>query len=174
MTRVALLIVAGGLLLSIFAADPRIKPGASGNLMRTMDEQLAEISRQVPGFAGLHYDPDRAVVYLSLTDPAYQAEAEKAVAAMFGPEVLRSRSVVVQYVEYDFLQLQQWYGQLQGHMGTIKSLSWTDIDEKANRIRVGIGTVEGRDQLQAAIKRAGVPPQAVIIDLPEGALSEAN
>jgi|GEM_PF-2748033 len=148
------------------------QPGSSG--ANTLDDQYAAIARKVPGFAGLHHDAEKGITYISLRDPALKAEAEQAVTDMFGAEVLKNRTVVVQVVEYDFPQLSQWYERLGEHVWQVKSVSWTDIDEKANRIRIGVGTLEGKAQLEEAVRRAGVPPLAVIIDIPEGALSEAN
>lgn len=152
-------------------APPR--SGELGGLL-TIDEQFAAVARKVPGFAGFHRDPEKGVTYISLRDPSYQAEAEKAIAEIMGWEVLLNRTVVVQPVAYDFLQLEKWYAQLRDHLWQVESVRWTDIDERVNRIAIGVGTVEGKAQLEAIIRRVGVPRPAVIIDLPKGALSEVN
>ncbi|MFZ5813708.1 MAG: hypothetical protein ACOY93_00210 [Bacillota bacterium] len=142
------------------------------SLYLTLDQQFAQIAERVPGFAGLHIAGDAVVI--SLKEPARLLEARREVEQILGPEVLKNRRLTFQAASWDFLQLAEWYRQLQDQVWQVGSVNWTDIDERYNVIRIGVGTLEGRARLEQVIQRSGVPREAVVIDLPEGALSERN
>jgi hypothetical protein len=129
-------------------------------------EPWAKLAVRLRYKAGVYHDVKQGLIYITLYEPDARAEAEKAVAEMG----LSQSSVVMKEAEFDRAQLGQWYRQINWGEGVVTG--W--VDESVNRIRFGVTTVESRERLEAAIRKAGVPLEAVFIDLPEGALSEAD
>ena len=53
---------------------------------RTLDDALAEVAQDVPGFGGMFYD-ERGDLNVYLLDPGQQVPAETSIASVFGPGV---------------------------------------------------------------------------------------
>ena len=62
-------------------------------------------------------------------------------------------------------ELKAWYRAL-GEAGPVRGVSMSGVDERNHRIEINILPLRGaRDQLEAAIARANVPREAVVIDV---------
>ena len=62
-------------------------------------------------------------------------------------------------------ELKAWYRAL-GEAGPVRGLSRTSLDERNHRIKIKLLPLRGaRDQMEAAIVRANVPREAVVIDV---------
>ena len=123
------------------------------------DDRLAEIARQVPGGYGGRFRED-GVVTIYLVHPELLDEAV-AVLSQLGEGVgLQPR---VKKGRWDFAQLYDWYRYLQirGVWG-IDGLSWSDIQESANRLHYGV-TLEGLVPFVALLGTLQVPCELLVM-----------
>jgi len=72
--------------------------------------------------------------------------------------------------DYTAEQLNGWYEKI----NTGQAVASSYVDLQAKRLHYAVLTVEGKERLEQVIRDAGVPLEAVVIDLPPGALSEAD
>ena len=134
----------------------------------TLDERFAQIAMLVPAFGGMYYAGDTLVVYL--TNPAAKPAALQAIGAFFGPAVLMPDGVQVRPATYGFLQLMQWHARMRS-LFALPGVVMLDIDEMANRLKVGVaeapisGTTSTASfrAVEVALTQLGVPRTAVTI-----------
>src|SRR2546430_2197857 len=134
----------------------------------TLDERFAQIAMLVPAFGGMYYAGDTLVVYL--TNLAARPAALQAIGAVFGPAVLTSGGVEVRLATYGFLQLMQWHARMRS-LFALPGVVMLDIDEMANRLKVGVaeapisGTTSTASfrAVEVALTQLGVPRTAVTI-----------
>lgn len=128
-------------------------PLPEGGPVRSIDDELVQIGREIPGFGGLFYDEQgRPTLYL--LDPQGAGAATKSLGA----------DVRVLQGDYEFESLVTWRHELRPLLG-LPGVSFLDSDEGRNRVVVGVDSrAEGldRDRLERAILAAGVPREAVI------------
>jgi hypothetical protein len=125
---------------------------------RTVDEEFDHAARtEVPGFAGYYLAEDGSPI-VRLVDARHADAARRFVRARNGGVPGREARVVA--AEYDFSQLKGWRDRLQELVGR-NGVHMLDVDERTNRVWVGV-TDEGAAQaLRAAARAAGVPYRAL-------------
>jgi hypothetical protein len=140
------------------AMQPEL-PGTDGEFVR--------LARQIPGFGGYWIDRDGSM-NVTLTD----ASQESKVRALLEPVASLRRgdrggrgaaSFRFHHADYDFVQLAGWHARLTPVL-TVPGVVFTDADETANRIRIGISTPSARAAVEAEVARADVPRAAVIVE----------
>lgn len=142
--------------------------GPFGSAGRSIDEEFAELAREVPGFGGLFFDEaGRPTIYL--TDPARLAAASRAATArlerdlavegagvgLAGVRVLRGR--------YDFLELHRWRGELTDLLA-LPGVVRLDTDERRNRLVVGVADAGAHTAVERALAHLGIPGDAVVVE----------
>ena len=78
--------------------------------------------------------------------------------------------------DHRIAELKEWYRAL-GEAGPVRGVSRTSLDERNHRIEIGLLPLRGvREEMEAAVARANVPREAVVIDVgcPVGALSRRH
>jgi hypothetical protein len=139
-------------------------PVESREHFRSFDEQEAEIARgPVPGYAGrLAEGPCRLIVLL--TDTLAQAAAAESyftTAPSGRPGCGGSLRFRFQQVRYDFAQLYDWYvGQIRPVFAE-PGVSMTDIDERQNRITLGVVDSAAYRRILRIVDTLAVPAAAV-------------
>ncbi|MFN2385041.1 MAG: hypothetical protein ABR576_01920 [Thermoanaerobaculia bacterium] len=154
-----------------------------------LDEQLIEVARRVPGFGGMYFDDDGNLNVYMVGDPAAlapeaqdarRAQLAQAVIEVYGADFLAQGKVrrseerreqvtvtppVIRIIkaDYDILQLVSWRAQVDGALG-VSGVVFTDLDERSNRLKIGIGPDATREQVEAAIRQSGVPREAVVLE----------
>src|SRR5439155_401605 len=134
----------------------------------TLEERFAQFAMLVPAFGGMYYAGDTLVVYL--TKLAARPAALQAIGAVFGPAVLTSGGVEVRLATYGFLQLMQWHARMRS-LFALPGVVMLDIDEMANRLKVGVaeapisGTTSTASfrAVEVALTQLGVPRTAATI-----------
>jgi len=158
-----LLVAAAGVLAFVSSgmpADNEVQPSAP---LETHDDLLQRVARQVSGFGGMFIDEDgRLAVYL--LDTAQLGAAEAAIATVFGPERIPLGGVRALQGQYSVTQLKQWHDRL-GDLFAVSSVTLTDLDEAKNRVRVGVEDDAAVGAVEQALRKLGVPREAVIIEL---------
>lgn len=119
----------------------------------SVDQDLAAVGREVPGFGGLYYDGlGRPNVFL--LDP----DRDGASAAR-----LLGAGVVVHRAEYEFARLLAWRLALRPLLG-LPGAVYLDADESSNRVVIGVAPDAGadREQMEREAVAAGVPLPAIV------------
>lgn len=171
-------------------APPREEPAAPAKV--TLDERLMKVAERVPGFGGMYFDENGDLnIYLTedvrtLAPEAAErrkAQLEEAIVQVYGREFLSQGKVQrtpetqeqeqaavkrpelrIQKGNYDVQQLASWRLKVDRALG-VAGVVFTDLDERTNRVKIGIGPDATRDQVEAAIKESGVPREAITIEV---------
>lgn len=139
-------LMSGGVALS--------SPPAGEGPVRSVDDELLRIGRQIPGFGGLFYDEQgRPSVYL-LEPEGGGAAAVKSL----GTDVRVLRG------DYEIERLLAWRHEIRPLLG-LPGVAFLDTDEARNRVVVGVDSrAKGTDlgRLERELLAAGVPREAVV------------
>ena len=142
------------------------EPAAQEALEDIVKDPMARIAERVPGFGGAFRDSREGIVYIYLQDASMQEEAESVLTEVFGPDFLESSEVEVLVGEYSMAHLDAWYKTLSGVIWQVPGIAWTDLDERKNRIEIGMRPRRGaREEMEAAIATVDVPRQAIVLDV---------
>jgi hypothetical protein len=120
--------------------------------VRSVDDELVQIGRQIPGFGGLFYDEQgRPTVYLLNPD-------DTAAVKRLGADVRVLRG------DYEFERLLAWRHGMRPMLG-LPGVAFLDVDEARNRVVVGVDSRAkslDRGGLERELLAAGVPREAVV------------
>jgi hypothetical protein len=138
---------------------------------RTLDDEFARIAEELPGFGGMYYDEAGTLNVVMAGDAlrmstAAVASALQAGATVLGVPAAELQAMSLQQGQYDFLTLRQIHSRL-GSVFSISGVVYTDVDEVANRVRIGIEEGVSEAQIEQELQRLGVPREAVIISITE-------
>lgn len=118
------------------------------------------LGRTVPGFGGFYLDSrGKPVVYLK--DAAQRHNAERALAPFLAQGFATSELRVLP-ATYDWVQLEQWFGQASTDLLTLPGAVFVDADESTNRVLVGVERGAAA-RIRGALARLGIPDAAVIV-----------
>jgi len=135
----------------------RAAPAQGGEL-----PSAAEFARQVPGFGGFYLDASGApTVYLSRG--ASRAAAEGVLAGYLSARGLATAAVHILEASYNWQQLERWQAAATPAVLELAGAVYVDNDETSNRVVIGVENLGSMGQVRAAIARAGIPADAVIL-----------
>ncbi len=151
----ALAVLAGALATPVLAAEEFLG----------IDRDFANLTERVPGFGGLWFDEaGRLNVYLK--DPG-----QAGYFLAMDPEARIRRG------RYDFAELAGWRKAARPAVLDRSGFVYLDIDETENRIRIGVELAASRADVRSirrALREAGVPRRAVVIERTEPILQMAT
>ena len=129
-------------------------------LLASIDEGFARVADQVPGFAGAWVEDGSLVVALQKQEqlPA----ALEALAAVFGTD-LPEEPAVYKPAEFAFRDLMDWNTSA-GEAFYHPDVTTLEIDERANRVKLGLSNLASRPEISNLLTNLGIPPAAVIFD----------
>ena len=189
MKATRLLIASVFLVLACRREDaPQEASSAPANV--TLDDNLIKVARLVPGFGGMYLDDQGKLIIYMVEDvralepgavEARTAQLRKALVDVYGAELLsegRARRAdrpeeliaapppTIQIVKgnYDVLQLVEWRAKVDNVL-SISDVVFTDLDERTNRLKVGIGPGATREKVEATIRDSGIPSEAIVIEV---------
>lgn len=125
------------------------------------DKEFAELALRVPGFAGLYFDHGTPVV--RLLDGSQRGAAEDALRTILAPRAQAAPGLTFADADYGFLQLAEWR-QKSPALLSISGVVSVAIDERANRLRIGVASEGAHKQLLETLGTLGIPNEAVIVD----------
>jgi hypothetical protein len=147
----------------VVSAAPAQTPG------ETLDEQLANIAKQVPGFGGMFFGQDGTLqVYMEGKEPlsaTSMAFLEQVITSEVGNgERLSGRGMEILQGQYDFLTLHNWQQQMTPEVLDIPGVVFTDNHEAKNRLEIGITDLPGAaEAVEEVLSKLGIPRAAVNI-----------
>jgi len=137
-----------------------------------MDDELSELVDQIPGFGGFFYDDDGTLT-VRLTDPGTLNASRVKVQEFLGKRARGNATRLtqiagdaarmrVQPARYDFRQLLAWYrSAVVPGIGGEREVTMTDVDERRNRIVIGVAETGMIGPMQQRVAALAVPPDAV-------------
>ncbi|MDP8910421.1 MAG: S1 family peptidase [Chloroflexota bacterium] len=132
---------------------------------------MAAITRSVPDFGGMFVNEQKQTLYVYMQGGLARAAAsrrgrrpaiERAVRLIAQRFQLRMPRVKVLRARYDFRQLDRWHRRL-GHLLRMRGVVSTDVDERRNRIEIGVSSRAARRPVIRRLRRLRVPRRAVRI-----------
>ena len=153
--------------------SPQPNPTSEAGNSMTMDERLAQVAKEWPGFGGYFLKranltpPYEYGAYVYMLDACQQEAAERAVrqilgAERFGQDIL---GVTVVQGDYSIVQLSQWYEYVSRI--TDPGLVLTNLDESRNRLEIGVVDDAAAQRAEEKLKELPVPREAVAIRIKE-------
>jgi hypothetical protein len=131
---------------------------------QTSDDLLASVAGQVPAFGGMYVDESAGKLYIWLTDQGQSlTAADQALQSVLGDPTLASLTPVALAATYSFTQLKAWSDRMSPVL-SIQGVVSTDIDDRSNRLSVGVENVATQGPaVQAQLTQLGIPVEAVNI-----------
>ena len=147
--------------------DANPSPAAADPTVPSLDDHLAAVAGEVPGFGGAFVKGDASVgeteqLFIWLVDPDQNAaqRAQQALIRFLGPRFDQA-VVEVLRADFSFEQLKSWHEAMNAAFG-LPGVVFTDVDESRNRVLIGVEDVE---TLSPAIRglavERGVPEPAL-------------
>lgn len=128
----------------------------------TLDEALLRVNATVPGFAGMYYDETGRLVVRVVQAEAAPA-ARRAIATVFGPEALPAEGWVAEPATYTFAQLKALQERITPEILAQPGAVLTDVDERANRVAIGIEDARARPVMEKLLRGLAVMREAIDI-----------
>ena len=148
----------------VVSAAPAQAPG-----IESLDDQFTAIARQVPGFGGLYFDQDGTMkVYMvgqkePVNDNLISSLDDVITREIGGGERLTHSGVEVIEGQYSFLDLHSWHQELSPAVLSLPGVVFTDLDEKTNRLRIGVtDSKEVLEAVEKSLAGLSVPREAVV------------
>lgn len=134
-----------------------------------IEARFAELERQVPGFGGYFYDEGGALTAY-VTDPRNEGRARAALAQLQREGKAKADApLAVKRGRYAFSELSRWNEKLTGVFAE-RGVVFTDLDEAANRLRVGVESLALENAVRQRAERAGIPAEALVVSQAEPAV----
>jgi len=133
----------------------------------TIDAEFVRIAHDLAGFGGLFYD-EAGTLNVVMTGaapmrtPAQVASVLQARLAALPIDAAALQNVRIVEGQYDFIQLDAMHRSITPVLG-LTGVVFTDADEAANRVRIGVENDAARAAVERALTQAGVAREAVII-----------
>jgi hypothetical protein len=166
--RVALAFAVVALLVAsalVAAAMPAVQSRSVGVMpipsqRGTLDERFNQVAVRAPGFGGMYLQDGILMVYV--TNPSQQAAVLGAIGAVFGAASIPAAGVRFLPATYGFAQLSTWHSRM-GSLFNTPGVILTDIDERSNRLKVGVESAAYVSVVEMRLTRLGIPRTAVNI-----------
>lgn len=127
-----------------------------------LDGKFVEVAQRVPEFGGMFFDEAGALT-INLTDVSQVRAAQQAIALVFADARISATSIRAQKSRYGFIALAKWHEQVRQVLA-LPGVTFTDIDEKRNRLVIGIESETLRPQVEAYFLDRRVPEEAFVIE----------
>lgn len=162
------------------SAQQKETPADSSAPITTFDDKLVKIGELAPGFGGMYLDEKGALqVYMKNAAELRGADATKAaraqvmsaIANVLGADFLaqgaarkgRAQEPNIIKGDYDVVELAKWKKSLSPALDG-QEIVFVDLDERRNRVTVGVVGDASRQRFEALAKSLGVPFEALIIE----------
>jgi len=152
------------------------------------DEKLIAVSKKIPEFGGMYIENGTLYVYMLDANKRFTAEQVEArinkiqstITRVYGENVLKQKTqdrktsdvdritdqalnIKIVQGKYTILQLSEWRQVLKA-VHSIPGVVFTDLDEKSNRLRIGLEPHTARSSINKILKNKNVPLNAVFIE----------
>ncbi len=133
----------------------------------SLDDLFEQVSQRVPGFGGMYIQDNRLEVHLLSFDD--YDRIKEAIIDHFGRSRVPVGDIRVHIGRYDFSRLKRWQQSLHP-LFNIDGIVFTDVNEKINRIVVGVEDLSLIPQVKRELVRLNIPAGAVEFEAAEAVL----
>jgi hypothetical protein len=150
-------------LAQLFGGTPQYP---SAGELYGLDAEFASMAEEVPGFAGYFYD-ENMVLNVRMV-PGRVRSAPEALQALrgrleaLGVTAAQLQGARILDAQYDAIQLATMHRQVVPVL-SIDGVVYTDADEKANLVAIGVENARARASVEQAVGMLGLPAGAVVI-----------
>jgi hypothetical protein len=142
-----------------------------------LDAEYAQMAREIPGFGGLFYDEagDLNVILARREGVQGVAQLNQALMTrlqMVGVDVDAQPTRLLEGA-YDFAQLAAIHQRAAVVLG-LNGVVFIDTDEARNRVAIGVENADAASDVERALGMAGIPNEAVIVELAEPIVPHAD
>jgi hypothetical protein len=131
--------------------------------MPSYDDRLLQVDKQAPGFGGMFVDSDgRLAVYM--LDTARLTATRAAIESVFGKNQVPAAGIRAVRGQYSISQLKGWADRA-GRLLSVSGVTIVDMDERKNRIVVGIDRVDRTGAVSRELSSLKIPRNAVVIEV---------
>ncbi len=123
----------------------------------SIDDVFGRIADEIPEFAGIYYVDDVLHINVTSQNPTLNQSVLSAVENEFGAVRDSKPQVVYDTVEYGYTQLLEWYGPFRNIAFSFEEVTGTTIDEKNNKLKVGVATLDSKPVVEEALVKEGIP-----------------
>lgn len=128
-----------------------------------LDKKFEDLTRTFPGFAGYFYEAPGKLVVLSTRPGNNEGGLRSAVRGKLGsPRSNALENIRFESASYDFSELSRWRAQLDQAI-SVGTLIFSDIDERENRVSLGVVSVTAIATVSSLADQLGIPRDAVEI-----------
>lgn len=150
------------------AEDPPLVRGPKAVAQRARPERLAQrVARQVPAFGGGYVED--GVLHVHMVEMGAAGHARSVIAGEMG-QGGRTDLTEMRFrpARFTFRQLENWHRRLSAHGGIPHPVLYTEVDERFNRVRIGIEKADLEAPIRAVLARKQIPDDAVLfrVDVP--------
>ncbi|HEX7119074.1 MAG TPA: hypothetical protein VF212_09815 [Longimicrobiales bacterium] len=138
------------------ASRDALAPGAQSA------SDLATVARDVPAFGGLFIDAD-GVPTAYVTDASERGAVEAAVGGFLASRGYAATSLRIREGRFGFAQLDRWFRGASPEVLATAGVVFVDLDERSNRLLVGVEHAGAANAVRGVIARLGIPADAVEI-----------
>lgn len=148
--------------------DPEITTSAPANDEAhglLFDERLAMIAARVPEFGTLYVDEAARTLVVHVTErrPQTVADLRRALREAFPGEKLPGRIRLVDG-QFSFEQLNRWHERARQLFTTMDEVVLLDVDDRTNRLRIGVDTASAAPELAQRLAAMSIPPEGWRMD----------
>lgn len=150
-----------------------VPSAATASLAPDFNERQAQLSESLHGYGGHYRHEGNLFVWIkgasSSTSAIRTAIGDFRRAGTLASEARAARRqvvgepVVVLEADYTFRELYEWYLEIGQAVWQTERVTFTDIDERLNRIEVGVSSIADIVPVRSVVTGVGVPPEAVVI-----------
>ena len=152
-----------------FDATAAFAPGNAQGGGRGLDAEFRRIAAETPGFAGMHYDAN-GQLRVRATRAALEAPngRQKLMSSVTNSlrgngRPMAAANVVFEEAEHDYLRLASMHERMTALFG-VDGVVYTDVDEAANRLRVGVLAGTPSERIETALAGLDIPADIVNIE----------
>jgi hypothetical protein len=146
---------------------PSLSLDAMAANTRSTDREFLLLQKQLPTFGGMFYGPSGELV-IYLTDLRAQTAARGVVSSHFVSNRRETPAKAVRFVlgRYTFQQLKTWQDRAMPLLANADVI-YTDVDETANRVRIGVDKGARLPALERKLRDLAIPRNAATFAIVE-------
>lgn len=122
----------------------------------------ARLANQLPGFGGMFVSNGALKVYM--IDLGQQSAASQAIGAELASHGRAGLPMQLVQGTYRYADLEAWRRSLLPVLGG-RGIVFSEIDERANRVRIGVSDASAKTMMQQALLHITAPMEAFVVDL---------
>jgi hypothetical protein len=135
---------------------------------RPHEAEFHRLSDEIEGYGG-HFFDEHGNLVVHLRDPAQAGRAQQHLQPTLDARPLGARevgtvrqgSIVVRQAEFEFPELARWRDRASDEVLGKDGVVFTDLDEAANRVVIGVSSPAARIDALRTLRRSAVPAEAV-------------